>query len=208
MSIESTHRLYDWKIFITFAKTNFEYDLWFDNRKRKTMGGQIWWLLGQCAWFNLTILWTKILSMTIGKSFNKKRRSQWELQQQQSQDWENTNPQLHQGGARMQSGEWRIDLGSATRSASLWWCWTKWKKWICRRSSSRSWWVAANSMFPRCSRDRRTSPLRPCQRLKHALAFRFYPHPRCRAIHRYIPTENASQQCWEAFFLIVPWLVL
>ena len=200
MSIESTHRLYDWKIFITFAKTNFEYDLWFDNRKRKTMGGQIWWLLGQCAWFTLTILWTKILSMIIGKSFNKKRRSQWELQQQQSQDWENTNPQLHQGGARMQSGEWRIDLGSATRSASLWWCWTKWKKWICRRSSSRSWWVAANSMFPRSSRDRRTSPLRPCQRLKHALAFRFYPHPRCRAIHRYIPIENASQQCWEAFF--------
>ena len=47
MSIESTHRLYDWKIFITFAKTYFEYDLWSDNRKRKTMGGQIWWLLGQ-----------------------------------------------------------------------------------------------------------------------------------------------------------------
>ena len=59
-------------------------------------------------------------------------------------------------------------------------------------------------MFPRSSRDRRTSPLRPCQRLKHALAFRFYPHPRCRAIHRYIPTENASQQCWEAFFKSYP----
>ena len=46
--------------------------------------------------------------------------------------------------------------------------------------------------------------MRPCQRLKHALAFRFYPHPRCRAIHRYIPTENASQQCWEAFFKSYP----
>ena len=40
--------------------------------------------------------------------------------------------------------------------------------------------------------DRRTSPLRPCQRLKHALAFRFCPHPRCRAIHRYIPIWQNS----------------
>ena len=139
---------------------------------------------------NPQVVWLKIIHYIC-----KNKLWVWPLMifyQQQSQDWENTNPQLHQGGARMQSGEWRIDLGSATRSASLWWCWTKWKKWICRRSSSRSWWVAANSMFPRFSRDRRTSPLRPCQRLKHALAFRFCPHPRCRAIHRYIPIWQYS----------------
>ena len=128
---------------------------------------------------NPQVVWLKIIHYIC-----KNKLRVWplmKLHQQQSQDWENTNPQRHQGGARMQSGEWRIDLGSATLSASLWWCWTKWKKWICHRSNSRSWWVAANSMFPSSSRDRRTSPLRPCQRLKHALAFRFCRHPWCKS---------------------------
>ena len=72
------------------------------------------------------------------------------LHQQQSQDREHTNPQCHQGGASMQSAEWRT----------------------------------ANSMFPRSSRDRRASPLRPYQRLKHALTFRFCRHPWWRAFRR------------------------